>query len=1478
MNAKSSAAAFSLCLAFGVLPDALQAQETPGTHHDSEIVEVRSEQDTVYDENWLSVGIAGALIPSYEGSDDYVFAPVPLVQGKLGPVRINPRPAGVAFDFLPKPEAGIGFSAGASVRYRGNRSGSVEDEVVERAEELDAAFEIGPTVGIIVPGVLHGADSLTVNFDTRWDVAGAHDGFVFEPAATYFSPTSRGTAISITLGAKFIDDDFANYYFSVDSADAAATGLPVFEAEGGLKNLNSTLLFGIDLDGNFENGGAAVFVAGGYARLFGDAADTPFTSVRGDADAFLPSEQGRSFHLIAIEDARRWEERVRKDLADTVFDTVFPELITAIPLADPDRPETIDGDYAEQVRQAAMFLLYRLLFVLYAEDRNLLPDERGPYADYCLTRLREEITERHVQGQAQLARSTAYWSRLETIFGAISEGDENLGIPPYNGGLFAAEDNSLLSRIKLSDETVSKVILPLSHREEEGRLRYINYRDLSVQQLGSIYESILEYGVETEEGGSVRPRSDNEARHRSGSYYTPEPLVSLIIEKTVGPLVDEKREAFEAALESGTKGDELRAHDPAMALLSLRIVDPAMGSGHFLVSLVDWLSDKVLTAVGDAESMAGSDYTSPLVKHIAELREGIVANAREHNWPIVEEQLDDRHIVRRMVLKRCVHGVDLNPMAVELAKVALWLHSFTVGAPLSFLDHHLRCGNSVLGAWVRPTMDWMQERGALISNRHLAPLANIVREMEKIEGLTDTDIAQVDQSKSLFTTVSEASAPLEAILDLAKADDLMGVLETNVRRPREPADAIRKDGDKRLADMRKMLTDITDEAKAEKARVAIEKESAKIDRAVAKAREAEHKFDRAEAMKLVHEGTFGDPSRIASGEIEVLAADARTELGLDAPEPVQGSLMPSHRPDDRRRALADSLVREARTIAAEQRFFHWEVAFPGVWRDLSSTGRSGGFDAVIGNPPYVRQEEIPPIKPALSKAFDTYAGTADLYVYFYEQGIKLLRPGGRMGYVVTNKWLKAGYAEKLRRMFAEDVWVEFLADFGHARHLFPDADVFPCVIAVQKPDADAAPEQYDLAVIPRDDVPREGLAAAVQAATYRAERADLTEEAWGLEPPDVAALLKKIRERGVPLEEYAGVSPLYGIKTGFNEAFLIDTATRDQLVSDDPKAADIIKPYLRGQDIGRWLPEWAGLWMIVMKSSSDHAWPWASAATEADAEAIFAETYPSIYRRFKGLESFRKDGKLKGLRHREDQGRFWWELRPCAYYDSFGQPKLVYTEITWSNSFAVDESNHYINNTAYALPSEDLWIPAVLNSPLTWWYSWRKAQHGKDEALRFMDSFIRPFPLAPCPQNDVQKVRETSTALRNALNDIRQADKAIEDWICQTFQPKRLSPALRESSKLDSDGFVSAVRAALPKREGLTPSQLRQLREAFADTAEPARQARIELLAHERSLAAMVERAYGLTDEEVALMWRTAPPRMPLPLPPAIDRSAIADN
>lgn len=1198
--------------------------------------------------------------------------------------------------------------------------------------------------------------------------------------------------------------------------------------------------------------------------------------------AFLPADQGRSFHDQALIDARQWEERVARDLSDVVFDRVFPLLVQALPQHDRERPEAIDDAYLEAVRSSALVLLYRLLFILYAEDRNLLPDERGPYARFSLTRMRMEIADAHEQSIAQSARSNQYWERLETIFGAIAEGDDPLGIPPYNGGLFDPANAPLLARVRLPDTVTGEVIFLLSHRPAappaHPRPRYINYRDLSVQQLGSIYESILEYAVEADDAGGVQPRPDNSARHRSGSYYTPEDLVGLIITRAVGPLVDEVNATFAAAVANGVTGDALAALDPATRMLDLKIVDPAMGSGHFLVSLVDWLSDKVLQATADAEIEAGGGYTSPLVARIAALRADILSRAQERGWPIVAEQLDDPHIVRRMVLKRCIYGVDLNPMAVELAKVALWLHSFTVGAPLSFLDHHLRCGNSVLGAWVRPTSLWLANRGSLMVNRHLAAIDNVATTMAAIETIPDNDIAEVKQSEALFDTVAEASAPLDALLGLVQADALMGVFDDKPARVRESssqlaasrASVIEQERAKEAA--RKGATEASIAAKVAAA-------AQRIDKAIARASEVEARFERAQAFKMVLEGSFGDPAAIATGTVAI--ADATDLAEESAGVADQVSLLPTIAPDRQRRLLADALVGEARGLADEHRFFNWEVAFPGVWQDLASQGRHGGFDAVIGNPPYVRQEMIGAIKPALARAYDSFAGTADLYVYFYEQGLKLLRPGGRMAYVVTNKWLKAGYAEGLRRLFAEDAWVEFMADFGHARRFFPDADVFPCVIAVRKPDGGAEPDTFDLAVIPRDDVPRSGLAEAVQAASYSASRNTLTAEPWTLESPDVAALLAKIRANGAPLAEYAGVRPLYGIKTGFNDAYMIDTATKERLIAEDGRAVEVIKPYLRGQDIDRWLPDWAGLWMIVMKSSSDFVWPWASAPTEQAAETIFAATYPSIHRYMKAFESLRdpKTGKLKGLRHREDQGRFWWELRPCAYYSEFGTPKTLIRRIAFYAQVATDNGENFINDSALILPTVDPWITTCLNSPVLWSLMFKQFPHKKDEALALDIPYVEQLPMPAINDDTANSVAQLVASV--TANDLltRAADNSMSDWLRHEIGLTRLPASLTQSSRLDSDGFITAVRAALPKRAGITPTRLAQLRSAFADTAEPARAARAAALADERALSDIVNRAYGLTPEDIALMWRTAPPRMPLspPATEALSTDAAAD-
>jgi len=409
-------------------------------------------------------------------------------------------------------------------------------------------------------------------------------------------------------------------------------------------------------------------------------------------------------------------------------------------------------------------------------------------------------------------------------------------------------------------------------------------------------------------------------------------------------------------------------------------------------------------------------------------------------------------------------------------------------------------------------------RGALFNMGAIASVENVARVMESIEEKTDSDIAEVTASKDAFGVVEEATAPIDALFSMLTAERLMGLFENAPKKAPPAAEKMAGKSEKQLSIWREQVT----------------------------------AFEAASAFGLALEGAFGDPVRIATGETRIAPPELVEQVSLfpsDEPD-AQSSLFPNIGVNDRRRVLADQLVAEARSRAAEHRFFHWQIGFPNVWSSLFSVEPAGGFDAIIGNPPYVRHELLgDEIKRALKADYTAYDGMADLYVYFYEQGLRLLRPGGRLSYVVTNKWLKAGYAEALRNLFANQGEVEFVADFGHAKHFFPDADVFPSVVVVHKPvQGEISIDETQVCVIPRDAVPEKGLSLAVAAATYPLPRAHFTRESWTLEPPAVVALLNKIERSGIPLAEYSGMSPLYGIKTGLNEAFVVDTATRDRLV------------------------------------------------------------------------------------------------------------------------------------------------------------------------------------------------------------------------------------------------------------------------------------------------------------------------------------------
>ena len=270
------------------------ALATPAIAQDTQVEEPvpAGPPQTVFDGDFLSVGVGVGYNASYSGSDDYNVNILPIVQASVWGIDINPRPAGIAIDVIPDPENGVAFSAGPLLRLRSDRTDAedINDEIVARYGELDRAVELGGSVGVSLPKVLHQYDSLSFNLDAAWDVAGAHGGMFWSPGVTYFSPLSRATAASLSLSANFIDDDFADYYYSVPTINTLLPEedvLPGFQAEGGMQSYGVNLLLAHDLSGDVTDGGLSLVGIGGWSKLVNDAADTPFTSIRGNNDQYF---------------------------------------------------------------------------------------------------------------------------------------------------------------------------------------------------------------------------------------------------------------------------------------------------------------------------------------------------------------------------------------------------------------------------------------------------------------------------------------------------------------------------------------------------------------------------------------------------------------------------------------------------------------------------------------------------------------------------------------------------------------------------------------------------------------------------------------------------------------------------------------------------------------------------------------------------------------------------------------------------------------------------------------------------------------------------------------------------------------------------------------------------------------------------------------------------------------------------------------
>jgi hypothetical protein len=628
-------------------------------------------------------------------------------------------------------------------------------------------------------------------------------------------------------------------------------------------------------------------------------------------DAFLPQEWDtarRGFHAYALNEARLYEEKVSQDLGARVFGEIFPRLAEALARGDLEARFQKHGfgkatrrqftrDYLDEVREAALVLLYRLLFLFYAEDRNLLPVRDERYAAYSVRRLRERVRDETDASKAQASRLDNIWRDLKGAFLLIDEGDDIIGMPAYNGGLFDRARSPLLERARIPDAVMAPILDALSRRTEDMKRAWINYRDLSVAHLGGIYERLLEYTLEhevqagdnfgTPEIDRVIARPASFARKVSGSYYTHDDLVRLLLRESVGRLAEEIHQRFAGRIKKWKKAslnpgdwDALDELDPASALIELTVCDPAMGSGHFLVALVDELADRILEAIDTAEHDVGEQkwaahlihpWQSPLVARIADIRKSIKTTAQKHGWSVTDAQLDDRHIVRRMILKKNVFGVDKNPMAVELAKTALWLHTFTVGAPLSFLDHHLRCGDSLHGEKLEQVSRELRSVGGLFQEGEMSRLEIAARSLIAVGALTDVDIAEAGLSKQLNDEAAEQLAPIIALLDFWRA--LRWLI------PGWPP-------------------------------------------SIPTARPAWGSEDNKLALSELLSDRYNLISVVSEGMLEG-----------------KGQNVPA----------ANDLLARVKTLAQRENFFHWQTFFPDVFYR-----NGGGFDIVIGNPPWDR--------------------------------------------------------------------------------------------------------------------------------------------------------------------------------------------------------------------------------------------------------------------------------------------------------------------------------------------------------------------------------------------------------------------------------------------------------------------------------------------------------------------------------------------
>ncbi|MCB0645126.1 MAG: Eco57I restriction-modification methylase domain-containing protein [Saprospiraceae bacterium] len=785
-------------------------------------------------------------------------------------------------------------------------------------------------------------------------------------------------------------------------------------------------------------------------------------------------------------------------------------------------------------------------------------------------------------------------------------------IPYLNSSLF--EVNELETRTLKISNLEDNLLIPLYFRtvlkDEKGKSK-----EREINTLQYLFEFLDAYNFSSE--GIEKIQEENKSLinasvlglifekingYKDGSYFTPGFVTMYMCKEIIRKAVIQKfndHTEFESQnwdelknyIGKPYKKEELKKYNTIID--SLKICDPAVGSGHFLVSALN----EIIAIKSELNLLCDQDFNRLPILASVDNDELIIESENHKSFEYDLLSKESRTIQKALfeqkqhIIENCLFGVDINPNSVKICTLRLWIellkHAYyTEESQLNDLetlpniDINIKCGNSLIRRF-----DLDSDLGPALKKSKFS-----------IEGY------KLAVSGYKEVTNKENKQEFKHLINTIKGDFRSEV------------------GGKELRDLQK--------------------------------------------LEGLFYNRFGSVTLI---DVELSKSQAKEK------ERQKNELL-------NKIEAKKAEIEEIKSNKIYEAAFEWRFEFPEV---LDDEGKFLGFDVIIGNPPYIRQEEFSSLKPYLSSKFITYKGTADLYVYFVELGMSLLSDSGHFVYIIPNKWMRAGYGFELRD-FVLNKRLLAIYDFGDLP-VFEEATTYPCILMMKNNDPQSSFVSANIDTLQFDS----GLENYLADHRFEVQTSGLVKEGWTLSSNKVQQLLEKLKRKGLPLGEYVKGKIFYGIKTGYNEAFVIDQKTRDRLIEEDPRSEEIIKPFLAGRDIKRYESPNANKYLIFARRGID------------------INLYPSINKHLsqyrEKLEPMPKDWGGTNWTGRKSGTYKWYEIQDAVdYYEEFNNPKVMYQIFQVKPVFLYDDRGFYCNNSMYILPDCNLTTLGILNSKLGW--------------------------------------------------------------------------------------------------------------------------------------------------------------------------------